>query len=76
MATKIIPAQTIKTCDCCGCEINSKTSRKDGKLTLKMDALDMHGHACADGSRVLDLCDSCLWDVEKGIDAVLASKKE
>lgn len=72
MTTKIIPAQTIKTCDGCGVTIDSQNSRQEGKLTLNAHALDMHGHACADATRRLDLCDSCLYKVAQAIDSVLA----
>lgn len=73
MSTKTIPAQTIKTCDCCGVTIDPQNSRQEGKLTLNVHALDMHGHACADATRKLDLCDSCLYKVAKAIDSVLVA---
>ena len=63
MSTKTIPAQTIKTCDCCQVVIGAQNSRKEGCLTLKANALDMQGAPCADATRKLDLCDSCLYDV-------------
>lgn len=71
MSTKTIPAQTIKTCDCCGVTMTAQNSRQEGKLTLNAHALDMHGHACADATRKLDLCDSCLYVVGKAIDAAI-----
>ena len=76
MTTKTIPAQTIKVCDCCDVIMNRENSRQDGGLILKADVLDMHGHAVASETRKLDLCDSCLHDMEKGIGAVLRSKAE
>lgn len=72
MSTKTIPAQIIKTCDCCSVTMNGQNSRQEGRLTLNAHALDMHGHACADATRKLDLCDSCLYKVGKAIDAALA----
>ena len=60
MSTKTIPAQTIKTCDCCSVTMDGQNSRQEGKLTLNAHALDMHGHACADATRKFDLCDPCL----------------
>ena len=72
MSTTTIPAQTIKTCDCCGVTMTTQNSRQEGQLTLNAHALDMHGHACADATRKLDLCDSCLYKVGKAIDAALA----
>ena len=72
MSTKIIPAQTIKTCDCCGVTMDRRNSRHEGKLTLNAYALDMQGSPCADATRKLDLCDSCLYKVEKAIDAAMA----
>lgn len=72
MSTKTIPAQIIKTCDGCGVTIDSQNSRQEGKLTLNAHALDMHGHACADATRKLDLCDSCLYKVSEAIDTALA----
>ena len=76
MSTKTIPAQVIKTCDCCSVTMNGQNSRQEGKLTLNAHALDMYGHACADATRKLDLCDSCLFDVTKVIDSVIAVRKE
>lgn len=72
MSTKTIPAQTIKTCDCCDTVMNGKTARQEGALILKAHALDMQGHACADATRKLDLCDRCLYKVGKAIDDCLA----
>lgn len=74
MSTKTIPAKTIKTCDCCGSVMDSRNSVKDGGLVLKAHALDMHGAPCADATRQLDLCDSCLYDVTKAVDAVIAQR--
>lgn len=71
MSTKTIPAQIIKTCDGCDVKIDAQNSRQEGKLTLNVHALDMHGHACADATRKLDLCDSCLYKVAKAIEAAL-----
>lgn len=75
MSTKSIPAQTIKTCDCCGVVMDSKTARQDGGLVLKADALDMHGIAVADASRRIDLCDTCLYVVGTAIDTAIAAHK-
>ena len=41
---------------------------------LKAHALDMQGSPCADATRKLDLCDSCLWHVGKAVDAVLFAR--
>lgn len=60
MSTKTIPEQIIKTCDCCDKVIDRSNSRQEGALTLKARALDMQGSPCADATRKLDLCDSCL----------------
>lgn len=76
MSTKTIPAQTIKTCDCCGTTINRNNSRQEGGLTLKAHALDMQGAACADATRNLDLCDSCLYAVGKAIDAAIDKARQ
>lgn len=75
MSTKTIPAQTIKTCDCCGVVMSRNNSRQEGALTLKANMLDMQGSACADASRKLDLCDACLYDVEKALDAAIVNRK-
>ena len=74
MSTKTIPAQTIKTCDCCGVVMDGRNSRQEGALVLKAHALDMQGAPCADATRKLDLCDSCLHDVGNAIDAALAAR--
>ena len=76
MSTKTIPAQTIKTCDCCSVMMDGQNSRQEGKLTLNAYALDMYGHACADATRKFDLCDSCLFDVAKAIDSAIAARKQ
>ena len=72
MSTKTIPAQVIKTCDGCGVIMDRGNSRQSGGLVLKADALDMQGSPCADATRKLDLCDSCLYKVGKAIDAAMA----
>ena len=72
MSTKTIPAQVIKTCDGCSVTINPQNSRQEGKLTLNAHALDMQGAPCADATRKLDLCDSCLYKVGKAIEAAMA----
>ena len=76
MSTKTIPAQTIKTCDCCSVTMDGQNSRQEGKLTLNAHDLDMHGHARADATRKFDLCDSCLFDVAKAIDSAIAARKQ
>jgi hypothetical protein len=75
MAVKTIPAQTIKTCDCCGTVMDGRTSRQEGGLTLTAHALDMQGAPCADATRKLDLCDSCLYAVTKAVDHALGSTR-
>ena len=72
MGTTIIPAQTIKTCDGCRITMDRSNSRQSGGLIFKADALDMQGSPCADATRKLDLCDSCLYKVGKAIDSALA----
>ena len=67
MAVRTIPAQTIKTCDCCGDEVEAHNGRKEAKLMLKQHALDMKGFACADASRSMDLCDACAWKMENEV---------
>lgn len=74
MAVKTIPAQTIKTCDCCGVVIDRGNSRKDASITLRSHALDMQGSPCADATRNLDLCDACAYSVAKAIDDVISAK--
>lgn len=76
MSTKTIPAQTIQTCDCCGRTMDRKNSRQEGALTLKAHALDMQGFPCADATRNLDLCDSCLYSVGKALDEALRAARE
>ena len=76
MSTKIIPAQTIKTCDSCGVVIDGRNARQDGALTIKAHALDMYGNPCSDATRKLDLCDGCLFQVAKAIDTAIAAQKD
>lgn len=74
MSTKTIPAQTIKTCDCCDVVIDKRNGVQEGGITIKAHALDMQGSPCADATRKMDLCDRCLYDVGKAVDAVFAMK--
>lgn len=76
MSTKTIPAQTIKTCDCCGVVMNGNNSRQSGALVLRADALDMQGSPCADATRKMDLCDSCLYYVGKAVDSAIAARSQ
>lgn len=71
MSTKTIPSQIIKSCDRCGVTMDGKNSRQEGGLVLKAHALDMQGSPCADATRTLDLCDSCLCKVTKALDEAL-----
>jgi hypothetical protein len=75
VSTKIIPAQVIKTCDCCSKTMDSGNSRQDGRLILHAHALDMQGSPCADATRKLDLCDSCLYKVGSAIDAAISKEQ-
>ncbi len=43
---------------------------------LKAHALDMQGAPCADATRKLDLCDSCLYDVSKAVDTAMAARSQ
>jgi hypothetical protein len=71
MAIKNIPARIVKTCDRCGVVLDGKNDRQEGAIHIKANALDMHGHAVADASRKVDLCDSCLFVVTNAIDAAM-----
>lgn len=75
MSTKTIPAQIIKKCDCCDKVMDGYTARKEGMLTLQAHALDMQGSPCADATRRLDLCDSCLYKVGGALDETIAAVK-
>lgn len=72
MSTKTIPAQTIKTCDCCSVTMDGQNSRQEVKLTLNAHALDMHGHACADATRKFDLWQGVGAVHESGNDTISA----
>lgn len=76
MSIKNIPAQVVKTCDACGVVMDSKTSRKEGKVTIKQHALDWNGHAVADGTVAMDLCDGCLSTVAGAVSAAISSIKK
>ena len=76
MSTKTIPQQVIKTCDCCKKVMDGRNSRQEGALTLKAHALDMQGSPCADATRKLDLCDSCLYAVGKALDDALRAARQ
>lgn len=75
MAVKTIPAQTIKTCDCCDVVMDGKNSRTEASMTLKAHALDMQGSPCADATRKLDLCDSCAYGVTKAVEESILAKR-
>lgn len=77
MSTQIIPEKKIITCDCCRKQIEGAvTRRQGGGLHIKRDALDWHGHACADASVKFDLCDDCLGKVCNAINAACKSVRE
>lgn len=59
MAEHIIPERRYSTCDVCGVERTKATANYDARLTLKRDAIDYQGNACADASVKRDLCDAC-----------------
>lgn len=73
MASKTIPAQTIKTCDACHVTLDKQNHRSEGALRIKQHALDMQGFACADASVNLDLCDRCLYTITSAINAAMAA---
>lgn len=73
MSTKTIPARTIKTCDRCGVEMAGNNCRKDGKVTINENALDFQGMAVASANRSVDLCDTCLSQVTRAIDAAMSA---
>lgn len=74
MSTYTIPAQVIKTCDCCLKTMDKGNSRQEGHLILHAHALDLQGAPCADATRRLDLCDSCLYKVGAAIDAAISKE--
>lgn len=68
-----LPEKTIVTCDICKRSTDGEPRtywRQNGGLVLKRDALDMHGHPCADASVRLDLCDVCLQKVSEAINGL------
>lgn len=75
MATRHIPAVTIRTCDRCG---RGDTARwkKDARITMKRHGLDMLGDAACDATVVLDLCDECETIVTNAINSVSLSPSE
>ncbi len=74
MSTKTIPAQTIKTCDCCNSVLSYSTNhRQSGALHLKRDLLDMQGAPCASGAVSLDLCDDCLPIITEAVNTAAQS---
>lgn len=70
MSTRTIPAQVIQSCDCCSDVLSPENHREEGILQIRANALDLHGIACADASRSLDLCDACLQRMSRAIDMV------
>ncbi len=75
MSVKVTPEVVTIICDCCQNMIgeNGAIRRQLGALHLLRNALDMHGHPCADASMKIDLCDGCLSVISNAInDAVTA----
>ena len=64
-----------RKCDCCGVVMDGRNSRQEGALVLKAHALDMQGAPCADATRKLDLCGSCLYDVSNAVDTAMAAAR-
>lgn len=71
MSIQVTPEVRKVVCDCCRRVIgeNGASRRQSGALHLQQDALDMQGHACAKGDVNIDLCDDCLADISKAINA-------
>lgn len=69
MSTKVIPQQTIITCDLCGMECGNKLHdiamrRRNGRIIIEQTLLDLCGDPAAGGKDVYDLCDGCLSELE------------
>lgn len=59
MTTKIIPAQTIKSCDECGTVMNKTTAIRDASLQLAKNTLDLNNQPVGRNTQSFDLCDTC-----------------
>lgn len=75
MSVKTIPEQTVVVCDRCGevCDkgLSGCRNRRNGKLVIESDLLDMLGDPVANGTRKFDLCDECLSKIEKAVDEAM-----
>lgn len=71
MSTKVIPAQSVTTCDACGVVCTGGNRRHGAALHLKRDGLDYSGTPVGDASFQADLCDMCLGRVENALKQVL-----
>lgn len=69
MATKVIPQQTIYTCDRCGDDMTSSQVR--AKLMFRGALLDMQGSACANGDWDKDICDKCWFDINEALNSII-----
>lgn len=71
MASKTIPARLIVTCDRCGAEtpqaFGRGRRRREGVLLIKSHGLDNLGDPCCKADRSYDLCDDCLFIMERAI---------
>lgn len=67
MATRIIPAKSITTCDVCGRECDGNNRRKSATLTLDAAGLDYQGMAVGPGGFKLDMCDWCCGRVQGAV---------
>ena len=67
MTTKVIPEKRIFICDCCGKEDPRRV--KKAVLTISRHALDYLGQAAANGTRSIELCDTCESDIVEVINA-------
>ena len=85
MAIREVPKSFIYKCDICGAEHEQKNA--DGhytdsrpshwaNLSVKQDAYDLQGNACADGSVHRLLCDDCRSGVIKAINDYAALRAQ
>ena len=67
MTTQVIPAQTIKTCDCCQCTCDLSNSLQEGHMKITAHALDPNNQPCGSAAKEWDLCDSCLRELQYAV---------
>jgi len=73
MSTKIIPAQRVQFCDCCGNQLDNANSKKGAALVFTANVLLSKN---LNGGGSFDLCDTCVEKLADAIDRVFTEVRK